>query len=301
MLAIATGLFFPYGQGLKFILPYLLSGLIFIQFVSMKLTLDDLRYFFKKQVLFLIILNFIISPVVIYFLSIKLGSDIRSGLFLIAIAPTAIGSSVVISIVGGDIKLAIVNTIVTNLLTPFTYSILFTIFFSENVIQVPVKIIFVKLLIMIIIPFIIAIVLKVLDYKLKFVQENKRYMDPVTKIMPYISQYFLIFMIYIAVSSASVNFKNTETLSFIIIAFFTILLSISLFTIGFFMSSKSETRLACSITAGQKNTALSIFIALEYLNPIASIPPTLYIIIHHLINSFIIWRVSKKANEFKKK
>jgi BASS family bile acid:Na+ symporter len=41
---------------------------------------------------------------------------------------------------------------------------------------------------------------------------------------------------------------------------------------------------------GQKNTIFAIWLSLNFLNPIASIAPTAYIVWQNLINSWQMWK-----------
>jgi predicted Na+-dependent transporter len=44
---------------------------------------------------------------------------------------------------------------------------------------------------------------------------------------------------------------------------------------------------------GQKNTGLCILVTMTNFSPIAAIPATIYIIVHHLINSLLIFIYNK--------
>jgi BASS family bile acid:Na+ symporter len=46
---------------------------------------------------------------------------------------------------------------------------------------------------------------------------------------------------------------------------------------------------------GQKNTIFAIWLSLNFLNPIASIAPTAYIVWQNLANSWQMWKHERKA------
>jgi len=45
---------------------------------------------------------------------------------------------------------------------------------------------------------------------------------------------------------------------------------------------------------GQKNTVLAIWMALTYLNPVASVGPAAYVVWQNIINSWQLWRKDQK-------
>ncbi|HOV15779.1 MAG TPA: hypothetical protein PK771_15930, partial [Spirochaetota bacterium] len=134
----------------------------------------------------------------------------------------------------------------------------------------------------ILIPFLLSIVVKRLDFikqKFKLVSKNI---------------YFLfVFVVYIAISSASNNFKEKSVFELMTIFFITAIVAIVYFISGYFFSKDTEIRKSLMSTMGQKNTGLCIWVAISNFNPSTAIPAAMYIIIHHVINSFIIYRFSK--------
>ena len=51
---------------------------------------------------------------------------------------------------------------------------------------------------------------------------------------------------------------------------------------------------------GQKNTVLAIWLALTYLDPIASIAPAAYVAWHNIVNSYQIIHFHKQQNKVHK-
>ncbi len=50
----------------------------------------------------------------------------------------------------------------------------------------------------------------------------------------------------------------------------------------------------CSQALGQKNTTLSIYLALTYASPIAALGPTFYVLWHNLWNAWQLYRASER-------
>lgn len=53
----------------------------------------------------------------------------------------------------------------------------------------------------------------------------------------------------------------------------------------------------CSQSLGQKNTTLSIYLALTYANPIAALGPTFYVLWHNLWNAWQLYRASERRRK----
>lgn len=68
------------------------------------------------------------------------------------------------------------------------------------------------------------------------------------------------------------------------------------FSIGRAMGRAAGDTVAGGQSLGQKNTILAVWMSLNFLDPIASIAPTAYIVWQNLINSFQIWKFKGTSN-----
>jgi BASS family bile acid:Na+ symporter len=57
---------------------------------------------------------------------------------------------------------------------------------------------------------------------------------------------------------------------------------------------QQKSRITAGQAFGQKNTALGIWLAQMYLNPLAAIGPAAYILCQNLLNSFQLWQAGKQ-------
>ena len=64
------------------------------------------------------------------------------------------------------------------------------------------------------------------------------------------------------------------------------------FGLGHLLGGKARSA-ECSQALGQKNTTLSIYLALTYSNPIAALGPTFYVLWHNLWNAWQLYRASE--------
>jgi BASS family bile acid:Na+ symporter len=67
------------------------------------------------------------------------------------------------------------------------------------------------------------------------------------------------------------------------------------FKTGRFLGRYTGDVVATTQSVGQKNTIFAIWLSLNFLNPIASIAPTAYIVWQNLANSWQMWKHERKA------
>jgi BASS family bile acid:Na+ symporter len=105
------------------------------------------------------------------------------------------------------------------------------------------------------------------------------------KINPYA---FVLFLINVAVAAGSlshyIQHENATPWSFIWLTTGAItLLMLTKFLVGSLIAPKGQA-VEGSLALGRKNTMLSIWIALEYLNPLIVLGPMIYILVHQCAN-----------------
>ena len=74
------------------------------------------------------------------------------------------------------------------------------------------------------------------------------------------------------------------------LALVALVLCLAQFRLGRYIGERSGDRVAGAQSVGQKNTILAIWLTLNFLNPIASIAPTAYIVWQNFVNSYQIYR-----------
>lgn len=83
----------------------------------------------------------------------------------------------------------------------------------------------------------------------------------------------------------------------IVIALVSLALCLIQFAVGRSVGSRNGNPVSCAQSLGQKNTVLAIWLALTYLNPLASIGPACYIAWHNSVNSYQIYRVGRTRDK----
>ena len=78
------------------------------------------------------------------------------------------------------------------------------------------------------------------------------------------------------------------------LALVALVLCIAQFRAGHYLGRYTGDVVATTQSVGQKNTIFAIWLSLNFLNPIASIAPTAYIVWQNLVNSYQIYRQGKR-------
>lgn len=76
-----------------------------------------------------------------------------------------------------------------------------------------------------------------------------------------------------------------------------LLLFAYIIVLGKLIGKKYYNTIAGGQGLGQKNTVLAIWMALTYLNPLASIGPASYVVWQNSINSFQLWIKERKETK----
>lgn len=280
-ISIALGIYFDSIEILKLAIPYILASLLFFNFLKIDLKVS---HFFRKELLYFPIIFFFIIPPIIYFSTSFFSYDLRIGLFILAITPTAIGAPVVAGLTGSDRELVVSHVMLINLLSPLSYSLLIHFWFNKGDVEIPTFLILKKIALIIIIPLLTALLVK----KCK---NTKRILS---RISPYYVPAAFLLIIFSAVSSASLRLKSLDIFQLLSIAAIVFIMALVFFSTGFLLSKKRKISISLSLMFGHRNTALSIWVILSNFSPESVIPLILYIIFHHTFNAGLLYLSGKK-------
>lgn len=277
-IAIIAGFFIPYNKNLSNLIPILLTVIMFFSFLKINFNLKQL---FRKELLFYFIISVLILPVIVFFLTINLETNLRIGLFLVAITPTAISAPIVVDLIKGNRELITSNVILFNLLSPITYTLMIKLFFNKSDLVIDISKLFWRLTFIIVIPLILASLVKKLGH-----DEN------LIKISKHINPYAFLLVVGVAVSSASSKIKLLNSGDIIRVILIVAVMAVVSFTIGFLVARGDKNKKAMTVAFGHRNSALTTWIAISNFAPITVIPIVIYIVCHHIINGFLLNKFS---------
>ena len=286
-IAIVLGLIFhSYCLAWAKYVPYLIFSILLLNFVSVDLKKMKLSWLDLWLVLFQIVVS-----LGGYLLLRLFGADeiIAEGVLVGVLCPVAASVVVISCILGANRETVTTYTILGNLMV----TIVAPIYFSFIGVQQDMPffesfwLIFSKVAPIIALPFIIAIVLQ----------------HCLPKVNSFIAKYrglsFYLWAVALFVTlGQTIDFmfqKGEENLTAILwLGGVSIVFCAIQFGFGKWLGSKYGDRIAGGQLLGQRNSAMGIWLANMYLNPLAAVFPALYSVWQNLFNSWQLWMHDRK-------
>ncbi len=233
----------------------------------------------------------IAGAVAAYFLLLPSGDAVAQGVFICFFCPTATAAPVVTGMLGGGVTRVVAFSLVSNVSVAIFAPLLFTVMgcdagfgFGESVIEVCRKV-----MPLLVIPLILSVLLRKTIPKLHgFIAGHQS-----------LSFYIWAVTLFIVVGRA-VSFVVSEPAERIpemtLIGVCALVVCCLQFYAGRRIGGRFGDRIAGAQGLGQKNTVLAIWMALTFLEPMASVGPATYILWQNVINSYQLYRKSKRQS-----
>ena len=255
--------------------PLLIASMLFLTFCRI-----DLRQMRLKWIHLAMLAVQIVGGVVV-FVAVKplLGVVVAQGAMMCVLAPIAMAAVVIGGMLGANVATMVSYSLVCNIVTAVVVPPILHAFgngtctFVEIISRVAPTLIA---------PFIVAQVLRyTLPRLAKWFADHSSY-----------SFYIWLFSLVLVMGRTTAFIIDTDAniLTEIELALVALILCLAQFRLGRYMGEKSGDRVAGAQSVGQKNTILAIWLSLNFLNPIASIAPTAYIVWQNFVNSYQIYR-----------
>lgn len=282
---IGGAVFYKWIGELTFISPYLIFIMLFITYC--KLSIKDFKPD-KFEVILLGVQMVIAAAVYIFFFFIN--SVIAEGLFICCYIPTATAAPVITSMLGGRISRVATYTLMCNLFVAITGPFLLAaigdhpeITFFESF-----KLILGEVFPLIIFPLLLAFLLRATLPKL-----HERIMK--LQILSFFLWAIALFIVVgSSVSFAINNWSPQDTYTILFLTIGALAVCVLQFATGRYIGGKFNDKISGGQSLGQKNTVLAIWLALTYLNPLASLAPAAYVAWQNIINSWQLMKHNSK-------
>ena len=277
LFTMLVGALIPQGYVFSDWIQYLLMVMLFFAFL-------DIEFRFHKSVMWVLLANVMVAFVV-YMVLAPFNLILALAAFMTAIAPTAIAAPVIISFIQREVEYVVASVMLTNIACAFVVPITLP-FLIGTTIQVSIWEVLQPVLVVMFVPLILAQLVKLLPANAQsFIRKGKVVSFPV---------WLINLFIISAKASDFLRNDKTDSLSTLgIIAFVSLIICIVNFGIGALLGGRSH-RQEASQALGQKNLSFVIWIALTFINPLVALGPMFYIIYHHIVNSWLIYRFEKE-------
>ena len=287
-IAIVLGLLFHTWCGLiKVIVPYLVFSILLLNFAAVNV--KKLR--FSKMDVWLMMYQIVVSIGMYYLLTtLNVNEIVAQGVLVGVICPVAASVVVISCMLGANRETVTSYTIIGNLMVAVMAPIYFSFIGTnqEMTFMTSFLMIFKKIGTVIALPFFVALI-------------GQNFMPKVNDFFCRIKglSFYLWAMALTITLGQTIDFmflRGKENLAAIIwLGIASVVFCAIQFGLGKFIGYKYGDIIAGGQLLGQKNSAMGIWMANTYLNPLASIFPAMYSVWQNLFNSIQLWWHDKRT------
>lgn len=283
--AIAAGLLFhDFLSSYRFLVPYLLFGMMF--FTCSKISVKDVKLHPMHGIL---LLFQIFVGVAVYLVLRPINEELAQGLMICVFAPVATASPVVGGLLGANVTVMTTYVLISNVVVALLAPLFFSIIMPDSGVTFFTSFLHISksTLMLLILPIVISLLIK--KYTPKGFEVVKR-LQPVSF---YLWAVCMMVLIGSTIHTIMIQ-ENSNYLLELIMIVGALLICIVQFSLGRKLGTKYGDMVAGRQMMGQKNTGIAIWLAMAYLTPMSTVAPTAYIIWQNLMNSYEIWKDSRK-------
>lgn len=270
-------------SAVAFLAPALIFAMLLITFCKI-----DMRHFRVSAMTWILLAAQLLGALTLYFIILPLNEVLAQGAFICLFCPTATAAPVITGMLGGNIQKLVTYSLVSNVAVALTAPLLFTMMGKDVSFVDSTLTIASKVLPLILGPLIVALLLKATVPGVHATLAKRQ------GISFYIWAVSLIIVVGRAVSFILSEPTNCIPIM-VTLAVLALMLCCLQFITGRRIGKIYGDKIAGAQGLGQKNTVLAIWMALTYLNPVASVAPAAYIAWQNIINSMQIYRKMRKS------
>ncbi|MDR3562271.1 MAG: bile acid:sodium symporter family protein [Negativicutes bacterium] len=278
--------FKPYGQYIPYLLGVVMLGM------GLTMSLDDFKLVLTrpKDVIYGVVLRYVIMPGVAFLVAKLLGlpPSLAAGLILVGACPSGTASNVMTFIAKGDTALSVtissINTILAPLLTPFIF-----LFLAGTIIPINAEALLLDILKIVLFPIALGVIIRM---------AATDFVNRTMVIIPLISVVSIIAIISIVVALSAAKLASVAAIAFLAVALHNGLgLGLGYGgsrAVG--MAHKKAKAVAFEI--GMENSGLAVALAIAHLDPVAAIPGAIFSVWHNLTGSVLAgyWAAKEEAS-----
>ena len=282
LLTMVVGSLLPQFHTFSFLVQYLLMAMLFFSFLD----IDIHPRGFRRGMLWVLLANLAIAFLSYWIVSF-FDRTLALAAFITAIAPTAISSPVIISLIEGQVEYVVGSVLLTNLSMALVVPLVLPSLLGTAA-KVSIWQVLEPVLITVFVPLILAQLARRLPAgAFAMVRRGK-------------SLTFSIWLLNLfLICAKAVDFLRNgsagSTRLLPVIALVSLVICGVNFALGALIGGRRYWQ-ESSQALGQKNNSFVIWIALTFINPLVAMGPTFYVLYHNLYNSFQIYLFEKRRH-----
>lgn len=282
---VGGALFYNWMEYITFLSPYLIFLMLFITYCKLKL--HDFKP--DRFELTLITCQMLLAALA-YLLTFFWNRTLAEGVFICVFIPTATAAPVITGMLGGSISKVATYSLISNSIVATAGPLILAALgeHSEITFMKSFSMILSQVFPLIILPLVLALILRY------FVPKVHNKIMGMQQLSFYLWAVSLFIVVGSCVSFAIKNWTPDSTLTMILLAIGALIVCVAQFKIGRKIGGKFGDKVSGGQALGQKNTVLAVWLALAYLNPLASIAPASYVAWQNIINS---WQLMRRQSE----
>lgn len=255
--------------------PVLIAAMLFITFC--RVDVRQMRLSWSH--LWMLLIQFLGAALVYYAVTPLLGAEVGQGAMICVMAPIAMAAVVIGGMLGGNVTMMVTYSLICNLVTALVAPYMLHAFGNGDCTFLQI---ISRVAPTLIAPFVVAQLCRWLLPKVAtwFAAHSS------------ISFYLWLISLILVMGRTTLFILNADAdpMVEIELALVALVLCIAQFKAGRFLGRYTGDVVATTQSVGQKNTIFAIWLSLNFLNPIASIAPTAYIVWQNLANSWQMWK-----------
>ena len=255
--------------------PVLIAAMLFITFC--RVDVRQMRLSWAH--LWMLLIQFLGAALVYYAVTPLLGAEVGQGAMICVMAPIAMAAVVIGGMLGGNVTMMVTYSLICNLVTALVAPYILHAFGNGDCTFLQI---ISRVAPTLIAPFAVAQLCRWLLPKVAawFAAHSS------------ISFYLWLISLILVMGRTTLFILNADAdpMVEIELALVALVLCIAQFKAGRFLGRYTGDVVATTQSVGQKNTIFAIWLSLNFLNPIASIAPTAYIVWQNLANSWQMWK-----------
>jgi bile acid:Na+ symporter, BASS family len=278
--AMGAGAFFPGAQVLSNLIPWLVALMLFLSSLDLAVTSGS----FRGTVWNVLAANIVIAFFG-FFLLLPFDRTLAITAFLTGITPTAISAPVIIGFLDGRVDYVVASVLITNLFTALLLPFILPIVAGTQT-GVSTTGMLLSILLVVCVPLCFS---RGISYLPEGISRAVRRGKP-------LSFYVWLVALFLVTAKSSHFLRSNASVpseTLLAIAAISFVICVMNFSVGALIGGKGFRREA-SQALGQKNNSFTIWVALAFINPVAALGPTCYVIYHNAYNSLQLLAFERK-------
>ncbi len=255
--------------------PFFIFSMLFCTFCRV-----DIREMRPSWLHFWLMVAQIVGAVAVYWLLLPLGDTVAQGGMICALAPMAMGAMVIAGMLGAKIETMATHSLICNILTAFIAPPLLSMWGNGTC---TISEILLRVTPLLISPFLVAQLCRWLTPKAAYWVGSHAM----------ISFYLWLGSIVVIMGKTTcfiIESGMEHIWTEVLLAIVALVICLVQFALGHWLGRRYGDESAGGQALGQKNTVLAIWLAQSFLNPLACIAPTAYVVWQNLVNSYQIYK-----------